>query len=264
MIRYSIFLVIVCGTIASASYAQEPGAGRRDFFEKDFAKSPIETGAKAKKAPAVAGGAPALDPGEMQRLQAEAEKMQQQGMDQLFKDPAMKKWMKEFDAQTGEAEKTSAVDRKVQTATLEEELPEPTRTLAVNSIGLIVSSMEREHYQRALQGLLHIADTREIKISSVYTLGNFDIATRSSLIPGVVARGGVVRVLNEIPEGYEVTLSPTYIVKTPEGEVVLEAVSSLERYFSSSGEFLDRQPRKIEAPAKPAVRSPVVAQTPAA
>jgi hypothetical protein len=264
MIRFGIFLILGCLAATTTCYAQETGAPRRDFFEKDFAKSPLETGAKPKQAPVVPGGPAPINPQEMQRLQAEAEKMQQQGMDQLFKDPAMKKWMKEFDGQSEAAENTSVIERKVQEATLEEELPEPTRTLAVNSIGLIVNSMEREHYQRALQGLLHIADTREIKISSVYTLGNFEIATRSSLIPGVVARGGVVRVLNEIPEGYEVTLSPTYIVKTPEGEIVLEAVSSLERYFSSSGEFLDRQPRKLAPAAKPAANKPTSAQTPAA
>jgi hypothetical protein len=240
--------------IASTAIAQDTRNQRPDFFEKDFAKSPMTGSSKQpNRKPAVkpkSGDAQTeTSPENLAEIQAEAERMQQEGMDRLMKDPQMKKFMGEAESRSDLSGKDAV---KPASGTISEDgLPEPTRSLAVNSIGLIVNSMEREHYEAALQNLIRLADSRGLTLSTIYTLGNFEIATRSPLLPGLVARGAILRVLNEIPPGYEVTLSPSYIVKTPEGEVLLEAVSALEKYFSASGEFLDREPKRTLLPVRP-------------
>jgi len=111
----------------------------------------------------------------------------------------------------------------------------------IRSLGLIVNAGDVLHGQTHMQELLGASQKYQIPISTVYAVGGMN-AFNGKLPPAewlmVKLAGGDFRVELAPPERYEVTLSPAWIVETPDGEVVLEAVTSLDKYLNREGKFV--------------------------
>lgn len=243
-----MLLSMLCGWSCLASAQDKSGKG--EFFEKDFAKNPLEAREPAKPKstlPAI----PGVSQQELSKIEADAKKMQEQQIEQLRNNPMLKEL---FEKQQGADKKKQADARPAAPKAIgEEDFTGLTRAVPVNAIGLVVNSMQKDHYEETLAKLLALADNHKLKISTIYTLGDFEVATSSPALPAIVARGGVVRVVNEIPNGYDISLSPTFVVKTGEGEILLEAVPNLERYFNNQGDFLEPEVRGDSKPKTPPV-----------
>jgi len=63
----------------------------------------------------------------------------------------------------------------------------------------------------------------------------------------VLARGGIITVEPSIAEEYQVSRSPSWIIRTKEGDIVLEGLYSIHQFFNSKGEFLDNELKKIRS-----------------
>ncbi|MBX7145098.1 MAG: hypothetical protein K1X79_11655 [Oligoflexia bacterium] len=241
------FLAVLLGFVCSVAFLAEAQdkSGKGGFFEKDFAKNPLEAREPAKPKPSLPS-VPGVSQEQLANVEAEAKKMQEQQLEQLRDNPMLKKL---FEKDKAEAKQNQADAKHVAPKPVgEEDFTGMTRAIPVNGIGLVVNSLVKEHYEETLSKLISLADMHKLKISTVYTMGDFEITTSSPALPAIVARGGVVRVVNEIPNGYDISLSPTYIVKTAEGEILLEAVPNLDRYFNNQGEFLEPEIRSDQKP----------------
>jgi len=112
-------------------------------------------------------------------------------------------------------------------------------SVKVFAIGAILNSTEPTHYKDSLQELSEIALKFDLALSEIFTIGDI---RHIQLDPGtnmkLLARGGTIGVHSEVPKKYPVKLSPTWIVKTEKGEVLLEAAGPLNKYFNDKGEFL--------------------------
>lgn len=118
------------------------------------------------------------------------------------------------------------------------------------SIGVIVDLNDREHYEQVMSGLRETLDRTSILAGTVYTLSAGGPYMEDNFIH-LYARGASLQSGTELPERYQhIALSPTYIVETNEGEILLEAVSELNRFVNARGEFLE-DPNPLKGREKP-------------
>jgi len=114
--------------------------------------------------------------------------------------------------------------------------------IPVHSIAAIFSSASKEHLIACFKELTDVAIETDRLIDQVYTIGdmrNLD-AARPYLLK-MIGRNGQVQVSDELPKKYrEVKMSPTYILKTEKGEIILEAAGPLIDNFNNKGEFVDK------------------------
>lgn len=225
--------------VLSAPVARAEGPDKsKGFYDKNFAETPLKK-REGGRFPDGSFPTPKAEiPNQEQIMQGGMTKEQ---MEKMLKDSKAGAW-KEMGI-----EKPTIAPMKEEVE--QGDLTGLQRALSVRSIGGIINSLDAEHYAKSLQTLTEFATEKNLNIGTIYTLGDMKVATDSPFIAKVVARGGVVRIVSNIPQGYDVTLSPTWIVKTDEGEILLEAVGPLAKYFNPAGQFLDREKRE-KKPAK--------------
>jgi|GEM_PF-4646489 len=66
----------------------------------------------------------------------------------------------------------------------------------------------------------------------------------------VLARGGIITVEPNVAQEYNVLKSPSWIVRTEEGDIVLEGLYSINQFFNTKGEFLETELKKIVSRSK--------------
>ena len=213
--------------------AEDPDKSK-GFYDKNFAETPLK---KREGGRFPDGSFPTPKSGSNTPEQYLPDKSTQQQIEKLLKDSKSGEWQREMGA-----------DNK-SVAPMKSDAPQGDltglmRAIPVRSIGGIINSLDAQHYTNSLQQLTDFARAKNLNIGTIYTLGDMRIATENPNVPKVVARGGVVRMVSNIPQGYNVNLSPTWVLKTDEGEILLEAVGPLEKYFNQKGEYLDRETRK--------------------
>lgn len=134
---------------------------------------------------------------------------------------------------------------EVQSAAAEEDLSyEEAEGIKALSISLIVNSDDREHYFKALKELLEVSKLRKIDTGAVMALGNHqqklfqDIKYRELHIE-VLKQKGRFSYPKEMPDQYKtVKLSPTWVVQTEKGRIILEAPGRLRKFFNKKGEVV--------------------------
>jgi hypothetical protein len=228
LIRLATLIVLL---VSVRTQAQDPDK-RGDFFKKNFAETPLR--------PKEGGDDSSEDSGSGFKIPGNATVpgISQQDLDKMIKD-GQEKWQKEF----GETMKTPVPMKRMDSKDMNGDLTGLVRPLRVRAIGGIINSVDIPHYEKSLQQLVDLAVAKDLDVSTVYVMGNMKTSSETELITKILGRGGVVRFVNSIPAGYDVSYSPTWIVKTKEGEVLLEGVSGLEKYFNQRGEFLMREER---------------------
>lgn len=114
------------------------------------------------------------------------------------------------------------------------------------SITAILSAEDAELLTRKLSSLSKMAQEKRLVVKAVYVVGN--LANVPVALENLMQQDESGRLLMELgkiepspspPEKYKVTTTPTWIVETEEGEIVLEGAPDLERYFNFSGQFLE-------------------------
>lgn len=201
--------------IASGVFAQQPP---KDFFKHDFAAS--------------AGGAPEegykITPVPLKGRSASSTPQAIESSESEIRDSS------EELSESGETIITPSPE-------LELEM-EP---IPVHSIGAILSSMDKEHFLECMKELTDVAIDTDRMIAKIYTLGDMrNLEAAKGYIYKIVARSGELLVRDKVPKRYsKVTMSPTWILKTAKGEILLEATGPLAANFNSKGEFVDKNRR---------------------
>lgn len=115
--------------------------------------------------------------------------------------------------------------------------------LVVTALSVIVSTANHEHFLQAIEQFNSIMSSRNLQPGTLYMIGPainpVDLFQSGNVLGPLLSRGGLPMSLFEIPKKYDVKASPTWIIETESGEILLEAVPSLEKYFNAKGEFID-------------------------
>lgn len=202
-----VFLVI-SGALVCPAAAQE----KNPFFQKDFAKSPLE-----EKKPQLVPTALAVMTVEATAAAAEAPP----------------------------AEDLAAITAKVEALqkgdpTKAPDLTALEKTHKVLAIGGIVNALDKAHLQEKMKELAEVAERFDFDIGKIWAVGTIPNITQTEEMLFLVARNGVVEAAEEAPARYKVKLSPTWIVRTPEGEILLEGTGPLAQHFNLRGEFVEK------------------------
>lgn len=204
-----------------------------EFFDKNFAETPLKPREEERGVARPKGSERQnkRDPRLPDRKAIDA--MTKDAVEKLFKDGTLPQDL-------GEAggEQSSISDEDNQ-----RDLTGLVRAVPVQSVGAILNSLDSAHYLKSLEQLTELAISRDMSIGKIYALGDLKVASENPYVGKIIARGGIIHIVSNVPKGYAVSLSPTWIVKTAEGEVLLEAVGALDKYFNQRGEFLDRERR---------------------
>lgn len=209
---FSVWLLFALLFASAPTLAQDSG-----FFPSDFARSPLDR----EKAPARAGSGSSSRGREESRSLHEARGT-----------AAPTGWMQEMGA-----EPTPTPAPPVEGA-----LTAGDRVLDVLSVGAILNAMDKAHYHEKLSELSDTLVRHDFDAGPIYALGSYTIALESSELIPLVVRGATVSVLDVPPSPYhEVRTSPTWIVRTKEGDFLLEATGPLRKHFTQRGQFIDRQ-----------------------
>jgi hypothetical protein len=220
-------------TVGGEAIAQPQQQRSGEFFDKNFAETPLkpreeQRGTARQKSSERQNQ---RDPRLPDRKSLEA--MTKDAVDKMFKDGALPQ-----DLDASGAEQSSISEDENQ-----RDLTGLVRAVPVQAVGAILNSIDSAHYLKSLEQLTELAISRDLNIGTVYALGDLKVASENPYVGKIIARGGIVHIVSNVPKGYPVSLSPTWIVKTAEGEVLLEAVGTLDKYFNKRGEFLDREKR---------------------
>lgn len=195
-----------------------------DFFPKDFAKDPMaekekkrdssrDRSTRPKKATPTPTPSPTPDAIAAQAL----ETLKQAN---LISEPVV---------ESGDA-KVAAMAEK----------GEKIELVKVRSVSAILSALDSRDFQSRLRDLLDVADKYDLDVGPIYAVGDLRLVYDSENIIPLVARGATIGVVDEPPEPYaSVKRSPTFILDTEKGQVILEGFFSIQRFLTSKGEFVD-------------------------
>ncbi len=183
---------------SSALYAQE------DFFSDDFVKNPL-TNKKRKDI---------FDKKDTKIVKEENKKAEK--VEESFRSPMLP-------------------ETEVDLTTQDEAFQKPKKIL---SIGLIANGMNKEHGRENFSKLLSLVKEHNLPAGDMYYLSTFqdDVMSSDDLITFYVL-GGNFELVEEVPEKYQVSKSPTWIVETVDGEVLFEGLLDVGRYINSKGEL---------------------------
>lgn len=113
---------------------------------------------------------------------------------------------------------------------------------AIVSISLIVSNLDFKSLKTSLEALLRIYNEKSVRTSTLYLLGlpseHYPEELRT-MFSRLSMLGAKQSLSEEPPANFKVNTVPSWIVTTNEGDVVLEGLSSPERFINSKGEFID-------------------------
>lgn len=106
-------------------------------------------------------------------------------------------------------------------------------------IGAILGSLNEKDFRENLQGFLKVSDKHGLDIAIVYAIGDFSEKYNNEMV-NIIGRNGSISFVEELPEKYNVKLSPSWIVATHNGAYILEGVE-LEKYINQKGEYIEKQ-----------------------
>lgn len=114
------------------------------------------------------------------------------------------------------------------------------------SLSAILSAEDPSLLSQQLGSLSKLATEKKLVVRTVYIVGDpskipvaLENLTQQDPTLRSVIELGELEPASSPPEKYKVTKTPTWIVETEEGEVLLEGAPQLERYFNFSGQFLE-------------------------
>ncbi|MGI6524368.1 MAG: hypothetical protein ACOX2O_03615 [Bdellovibrionota bacterium] len=113
------------------------------------------------------------------------------------------------------------------------------------NIGAAINGVDQDHLKREIQKLIEAVDKHDLDAGEIFLITQ-NYAAASDIALPLVVRGGIVTFPAQVPAEYNATISPTWILQTEEGKIVLEGVDDLNRYINKKGEFVEKaQPLKM-------------------
>jgi hypothetical protein len=118
-----------------------------------------------------------------------------------------------------------------------------------NQVVVLVNSVDVEHFERVIEEVLRLTHSRRGLVTGVYPIGNeTDISTE---VRGALRSRGVhIFRREEIPEHLNITVSPAWWIRTPEGGHLVEGVIGIEPLIDEYGEYDPKRAEEIKAGGK--------------
>lgn len=111
----------------------------------------------------------------------------------------------------------------------------------VLQIGAIIDASESKHFEMQLEKLVEIAARTEIDLGTIYRMNDEDLylspgGRKTAQLAWVFFAKFVSGI--DLPTQYKaVKTSPTWILITKEGEILIEGTKKLEQFIDSKGRF---------------------------
>ena len=222
----SVCLALVC--LGRSADGQE----KNPFFERDFARNPLSEQA-ASEAPHNPGDGASPVPNQPPRVEAA---------------PAAGDRSAEEEAKS----RIEAMQREGQIQA--GDLTALEKNHKVLSIGGVINAVDKTHFDAKLKELLEVVERYDLDVGFIWAIGSVQNLMSSPEALYLVARQGIVEAAEAAPEHYKIKMSPTWVLRTPEGEILLEATGPLAGHFNMKGEFVEkpnemRVSRDVAAPA---------------
>lgn len=116
-----------------------------------------------------------------------------------------------------------------------------TQALAILSVSAILSSKEPEHLFAKLKEFTDTVFEYKLKPDKIYVVGFINRITDAPLDWAKISiKGGQIAIVDQVPEKYPVKLSPSWIIETKKGEILIEGEQKLSNYMNAKGEFLQK------------------------
>jgi len=106
------------------------------------------------------------------------------------------------------------------------------------NLGLVVNGINKKHFTQVMEKFMTAVDDFDLDAGHIYFNGFYNTDDSSTTLP-LVARGASVTFHYSIPEQFNISLSPTWIVQTADGLILLEGIKNLNRYINKKGEFVE-------------------------
>jgi hypothetical protein len=114
------------------------------------------------------------------------------------------------------------------------------KTHKVLSVGGVINAVDKAHFDEKLKELLEVVDRYDLNVGFIWAIGSVQNIMNSPNALFLVARQGVIEAAEEAPDHYNIKRSPTWVLRTPKGEILLEATGPLAAHFNMKGEFVEK------------------------
>ncbi len=133
---------------------------------------------------------------------------------------------------------TESLDSKFIT---DDDLENPDQNgIEIKWLGLIVSTKDSGIINNALSNLGEIVKKHQIKVGYIYLVGApTGFQSFGKKLPILVENGAVIKFVQAVPDKYEIKRTPSWIVATEKGEILLDGVVNISGFLNSNGELLD-------------------------
>ena len=110
----------------------------------------------------------------------------------------------------------------------------------VLALGIAVGGDGSEKSHENLLALKELAIRFELPVSEVLVVGGIGLENDQPILAALGVMGGQIKIVETADEEYPVKQSPTWIVETAQGKILLEGIDSIDKFFNSRGEFVER------------------------
>ncbi|MCB0318894.1 MAG: hypothetical protein KDD56_09065 [Bdellovibrionales bacterium] len=111
----------------------------------------------------------------------------------------------------------------------------------IQSIGVVLDSENKKHFEETLWHLKELAVKHEFPVGEITAWGGFPEGMDEKLITTLFILQAELNVAFEPADTYSITQSPTWVLKTQDGVILLEGINKIDRFFNKKGDFIDQR-----------------------
>ena len=111
----------------------------------------------------------------------------------------------------------------------------------IASIGLVVAGDDIKHIEKTFRSLKSTAVKNKLPLGEITIWGGIPEGIDKKLMAAIVIMGANLKVAFKPADTYSITQSPTWVLETKDGVVLLEGIDNVDRYINSKGEFVERR-----------------------
>jgi hypothetical protein len=106
-------------------------------------------------------------------------------------------------------------------------------------VGAVLSSSNSDHIVEKLDELAEEAVKFDLMLGPIFLVGNTDVEAISRHVLKLEKRQAIITYRHEVPAKYSaVKLSPTWIMQTAKGQILLEGLGPLKQNLNKNGELI--------------------------
>ncbi|MCB9030649.1 MAG: hypothetical protein H6619_06315 [Deltaproteobacteria bacterium] len=110
------------------------------------------------------------------------------------------------------------------------------KPIKIETLSLVLNGEDKDHFNNYLESFLGYIKRYKLTPGPIYSVGGLENMTSiSQSWIQLVSHHGTIKVIEEAP--YELTRSPSWIVDTSEGRILLDGVTNFKKYLDAKGQF---------------------------